>query len=59
MWQNSSELLNYVLRRTQVAIGDGEKEIQIVLKEHCKKDVNEIREVDTKLDNHTLTEILR
>ena len=59
MWKNSTELLDYALRELQVAIYNGKKEVEIVLKEHCKKDIEQVKEIDNRLEIQTLTEMLR
>lgn len=59
MFKNSNELLEYALRKLQVAVNENKSQVEILLKERFPNDTNKVREYCDNLELKTITEILR
>ena len=59
MWTNSNELLEHALRELKDAIANNKQEVEIILQDDFKGDINKVIQLVTNLEIRKLTEILR
>ena len=59
MFKDSSELLEYALRKLQVAIEKNEVQVEILLDERFPNDTNSVKKYCDELEVKTITELLR
>lgn len=59
MFKSSSELLEYALRKLQVAVKENKSQVEILLQDSFPNDTNQVRKYCSGLKMKLITEILR